>query len=553
MIGPLTWSVLAPLGFAVLALLAPRAGGARTARWFALLGSLVPLAVGAAALASFADQPGADFRLLESHPWSASLGAAWSCGVDGIGAAMLALSGLVCLVATVWAWNETRHPRAYHACVLLLLAAMNGVFVTLDLLVFYVCWEVMLVPMLVLIGIWGGEQRRYAALKFFVYTLAGSVLMLAMLVALWNRTPAGGRVVPVPAATVAALSTDRGATLHGLPLERRDAQPGDAAGATTWQVTVPRGFDLRHLALQWRHWEGERFLGLSLAAFGFLAVLVACLVKVPAVPLHTWLPHAHVQAPTAVSVILAGILLKLGVYGLYRIAWPLFPHQAVVWGPAIAVVGVVGILWGAWVALGQRDLKRLVAYSSVSHMGWCLLGLAGLTVAGATGGMVQAVTHGLGSALLFLLVGVIYDRAHHRDVDGFGGLSAPMPRYAWILLIACLAGAGLPGLAGFVGEFMALGGTFTAGAAFWPVLGVLAALSVVVSAAYMLWSLKRVAYGPLRHPEHAAYPDLGTRELLATVPLVVLIIAVGVCPGPLVDALRPSCEAVVTHVRGALP
>jgi len=499
-IGPLTWSVLAPLAFGALCLLSSKG-----ARWFALLGSLVPLAVGLAALGDFARHPGADFRLVESHPWSADLGAGWLVGVDGIGAAMLALSGLVVAIATISAWNQQRHPRAYHALVMLLLAAMNGVFATLDLLVFYISWEVMLVPMLILIGVWGGEQRRYAAMKFFVFTLAGSVLMLAMLIAMWNALPADHRT-----------------------------------------------FDLRELTAQWRLWEHTLFLGMPLAAFGFLAVLLAALVKVPAVPLHTWLPHAHVQAPTAISVILAGILLKLGVYALYRLAWPLFPAQALHWGWLIGVIGVVGILWAAWVALGQRDLKRMVAYSSVSHMGFCLLGLAGLSVAGATGGMVQAVTHGLSSSLLFLLVGVVYDRAHHREVDGFGGLAAPMPRFAWVLLIACLAGAGLPGLAGFPGEAMALFGAFTAGGSF-PWLGAAATLSVVLSAAYLLWMLKRVAYGPLRHPEHATYPDLDARELAATVPLVVLIVLVGVWPGPLVDALRPSCEALVTHVQGALP
>jgi len=499
-IGPLTWSVLAPLAFGALCLAKDR-----SARWFALLGSLVPLAVGLAALGDFARHPGSDFRLLETFPWSVALGASWTVGVDGISAAMLALSGLVVAIATISGWNQQRSPRAYHALTMLLLAAMNGVFVTLDLLVFYVCWEVMLVPMLLLIGLWGGDQRRYAAMKFCVDTLAGSVLMLAMLIAMWNALPDGQRT-----------------------------------------------FDLRVLTTQWKLWESTAFLGIPLAAFGFLAVLLAALVKVPAVPLHTWLPHAHVQAPTAISVILAGILLKLGVYALYRLAWPLFPAQALHWGWLIGLIGVIGILWGAWVALGQRDLKRLVAYSSVSHMGFCLLGLASLSVAGATGGMVQAVTHGLSSSLLFLLVGVIYDRAHHRNVDGFGGLAAPMPRFAWILLIACLAGAGLPGLAGFPGEVMALFGSFTAGGYF-PWFAVIATLSVILSAAYLLWMLKRVAYGPLLHPEHAAFPDLDARELAMTVPLVALIVLIGVWPGPLVDALRPSCEALLTHVRGAMP
>jgi NADH-quinone oxidoreductase subunit M len=536
-------SVLGPLGLAVLALLLP---ARNAARWLAMLGSVLPLAVGVAALIDFARHPGADFRLQASWSWSAGFGANFAFGVDGMGAAMLALSGLVAAIATIAAWHEQRLPRVYHALVLLLLAAMNGVFITLDLLVFYVCWEVMLVPMLVLIGIWGGEQRRYAALKFFVYTLAGSVLMLAMLIALWNATPAAGRKVTVDGQIVAALSIDGGRTLHGLPAT------ANADAGKSYSITVPRDFDLRHLALQQQAWRDSSFLGLSLAVFGFLAVLVACLVKVPAVPLHTWLPHAHVQAPTAVSVLLAGVLLKLGVYGLYRVAWPLFPSVAIAAAPAIGVVGLVGILYGAWVALGQRDLKRLVAYSSVSHMGWCLLGLASLTTAGVTGGMVQAVTHGLGSSLLFLLVGVVYDRAHHRDVDGFGGLAAPMPRFCWILLVATLAGAGLPGLAGFVGEFMALSGSFRAGNTFaW--LAALAAPSVVLSAAYMLWTQMRVAYGPLRHEEQRLFPDLSPRELAATVPLVLLIVLLGVWPAPLVDALRASCDTLVHQVRSALP
>ncbi len=543
MIGPLTLSVVAPLLLAVLCLVA-KAG----ARWLALAGSVLPLGVGVMALLDFARRPGADFRLTEVLPWSRALGASWNVGVDGIGAAMLALSGLVVAIATIAAWRQTRSPGAYHALVLLLLAAMNGVFVTLDLLVFYVCWEVMLVPMLLLIGIWGGEQRRYAALKFFVYTLAGSVLMLAMLIALWNGTPKEGRAVDVAPAVLAAHSIDHGATLHGLPVTARSAAPSTRAAS----VTVPRGFDLRHLALQWRAWQSQQFLGMSLAAFGFLAVLLACLVKVPSLPFHTWLPHAHVQAPTAVSVLLAGVLLKLGVYGLYRVAWPLFPAEAIAWGPTLGVVAVAGVLWGAWVALGQQDLKRLVAYSSVSHMGFCLLGLSGLTVAGLTGGMVQAVTHGLSSSLLFLLVGVVYDRAHHRRLDGFGGLAAPMPRFAWILLIGALAGAGLPGLAGFVGEFMTLMASFTAGGWF-PALAAAACVSVVLSAAYLLWMVKRVAYGPLRHAEHATFGDCDARELCSTVPLVALLVLVGVWPSPLVDALRPSCEALVQHVRSAAP
>ncbi|MFO1055244.1 MAG: NADH-quinone oxidoreductase subunit M [Planctomycetota bacterium] len=538
MTSPLVLCVLAPAVAAVLAMLAP----SRAARWLALLASALPLLVGTRALLDFARHPGADFRMQASVEWSREFGAAFTVGVDGFGAAMLALTGLVVAIATILAWKEQRHPRAYHALVMLLLSSTCGVFVSLDLLAFYVAWEVMLAPMLVLIGIWGGEQRRYAALKFFAFTLAGSLAMLALLIALWQSTPAEGRAVEVDAATVTAYSTDGGRSIHGLTL----SAPTDSGTRTT---TVPRDFDIRHLALQWRAFETGG--GLSLAALGFLAVLLASLVKLPAVPLHTWLPHAHVQAPTAISVLLAGILLKLGVFGLHRLAWPLFPAQVAAHAVALGVIGVIGILWGAWVALGQGDLKRLVAYSSVSHMGFALLGFAALTGSGLIGGSVQAVTHGLSSSLAFLLVGVVYDRAHHRRIDGFGGLARPMPRFAWLLLIAALAGAGLPATAGFVGEFLVLCGGFTGGGSF-PVLAAIATLAVIVGAAYLLWMVKRVVYGPLRHEQHARFSDCDARELTAALPLVALIVALGVWPSPLVDALRPSAEYLAEHVRSAL-
>jgi NADH-quinone oxidoreductase subunit M len=541
-IGPLGLCVVGPLLLAVACVALPV-----RARWLALTGSLGTLLLGGGALASFVARPGADFRFVEPHAWSATFGATFTLGVDGVGAAMLALSGLVTTIATIAAFGQQRHARVYHALVLVLLAAMNLVFTALDLLVFYVGWEAVLLPMLPLVGVFGGEQRRYAAMKFFVYTLAGSVLMLAMLLLLWNAQPAAGRTIVVPQAVIAAHTEHTPALLHGLPLDA-----SNAAGTAPATVHVPRGFDLRHLALQADTFAQAPFLGTTLAWFGFLAVLLACLVKIPAVPLHTWLPHAHVQAPTAVSVLLAGVLLKLGVYGLYRVGVPLFPTAAAAAAPALGALGLAGILWGAWAALGQRDLKRLVAYSSVSHMGFCLVGLASGTAAGATGGMVQAVTHGLTSALLFLLVGVVYDRAHHRDVDGFGGLARPMPRFAWLLLFGALAGAGLPALAGFPGEFLVLMGAFTANGPF-PAFAAAATLSVVLAAAYLLGAVRRVAYGPLRHAEHGPFADCDRRELAAMLPLVVLIVALGLWPGPLVDALRAPCAAMAQLLEGARP
>ena len=537
-------TVFGPLLLALACLLLPQVSGARHARWLALAGSLVPLVAGLDLLAWFHAEPTAGFRAVTSVPWSADLGTNWTTGVDAFGAAMLALSGLVTLCATLAAWHESRMPRAYHALVLVLLAGMNGVFITLDLLVFYVCWEVMLVPMLALIGIWGGAQRRYAALKFFVFTLAGSVLLLVLLVALWNAVPAGGMAATVDKAVLAAHGTDGGAMVHGLKVTT------DAAGTAV--VLVPRGFDIRHLSLLWRHWADSTFLGMSLSAFGLLAVLLATLVKIPAFPLHTWLPHAHVQAPTAVSVLLAGVLLKLGVYGIHRIGLPFFPLDAVALAPTLGWIGVAGILWASWVALGQSDLKRLVAYSSVAHMGFCILGLATGTAEGMNGALVQAVTHGLSSSLLFLLVGVLYERAHHRDIGGFGGIATVMPRFAWLLLFAALAGAGLPGLSGFVGEFLVLAGSFRSGGAF-AVMGACAAASVILSAAYLLWMVKRVSGGPLVHAHHASFGDIRGAEVASVAPLVVLIVLLGVAPSLLTDALRPCTEALAALLQEVRP
>lgn len=502
MIGPLGFTIVGPLLLATGAMLPPLRNGAR---WLCAFGAAATLGTGLAATLDFAARPGADLRLAEVHAWSRAFGADFALGVDGVSALLLALSGLITLVATISAPRDVARPGPYHALVLVLLAATNAVFCATDLLVFYVAWEAVLVPMLLLIGLWGGEQRRYAALKFFVFTLAGSALMLLLLIALWASTPSDAR----------------------------------------------HSFDLGHLSGLWQTWRDTELYGVPLAAFGFGAVLLACLVKLPAVPLHTWLPHAHVQAPTPVSVLLAGVLLKLGVYGLYRVAWPLFPTVAAAWSPALGGVALAGILWGAWTALGQRDLKRLVAYSSISHMGFCLFGLASGTIAGTLGALIQAFAHGLSSPLLFLLVGVVYDRAHHRDVDGFGGLMAPMPRFAWLLLFGALAGAGLPGLGGFVGEFLAFSGGFTAKAPF-PALAAVALLAVVLSAAYLLSVVRRVAYGPLRDPGHAAFADCTRRELAAMLPLCVLLLGIGLWPAPLVAALRDSCEAWLAHVQGAL-
>ncbi|MCK6487693.1 MAG: NADH-quinone oxidoreductase subunit M [Planctomycetes bacterium] len=550
----LVTAVCAPLvGALLLWLPPPRASWAAglLPRAVALLAMLVSAVAAFALAAGFYATPGADLRGELLLPWYPAWGMALHLGVDGVAASLLALSGLIGVVAVLASAGISNRVRAYHSLLLLLMAGTNGVFATLDWVSFYIAWEVMLIPMFLLIAIWGGEQRRYAALKFLLYTMAGSVLMLVLMLGMHFRTPAEGVRVQVDPAQVEAQARPDG-TLYGLRVE----QVAPAGQPLRYEAVVPRSFDLLHHSLLWNHWRGVALGSWALAGVGFLVLYLAFAVKVPVIPFHTWLPHAHVQAPTAISVILAGILLKLGVYGFYRLAWPLFPAVALDWGFVLGVLGVVNILAAAWIALMQDDLKRLVAYSSVSHMGFCLLGLAAATPAAISGSLVQAVTHGLGSAMLFLLVGVIYDRVHHRRVNGFGGLAGPMPRYAGMFLFACLGAAGLPGLAGFVGEVLVVLGCAQSPAAAWAGhgadafrwLAVAAAAGVIMTAAYLLWMYKRVFTGPVRHDEHRALPDLSAREWATLAPLAVLTLAIGVYPALVTRLVAPGAELLARHL-----
>ncbi len=591
------WFVLLPLLGAGLVVLAPAVRVRATALGVALATALV-----AGLAAVLAGSHGGHAMQLETNiPLIPAWGFSFHLGVDGLSAAMLALCGVIEVIAVLSSWKVDKRPRAYFALLMLLFAGTNAVFVSLDLLLFYVGWELMLIPMYILIAVWGGDQRRYAAVKYVLFTLVGSLAMLFALILLPASVPEEGVLVrvdpyqvvkefefgqvprsaysravyahPVVGNQLSWTLVDRSPTdrdfgrmvvLHSLPVlvrnERgymgatssdlarhynRDRKPFD------YYVLVPRDLNIQHLQLLWPHWATTTFLGVSVAVLGFWCFLLAFAVKVPAIGLHTWLPHAHVQAPTAISVVLAALLLKLGVYGFLRIAWPVFPTAALDAGPLIAMLGTVAILYAAWVALMQSDLKRLVAYSSVSHMGFCLLGLAAVNVSGATGAVVQMVTHGLGSAMLFLVVGVIYDRAHHRRVDGFGGLAKPMPVFAGIALFACLASAALPGLAGFPGELLVFLGAVSSTVADGKVqiLGLVSCLGVIITAAYLLWMVKRVFFGPVRHPEQATWPDLTRREYACLVPLVVLTVAVGVWPQPLIDSITPAAETLVRHLH----
>src|ERR1700704_123495 len=417
------------------------------------------------------DPASADFQFVERHAWIPAFGIQYVVGVDGISLLLLVLTGFLTPLALLGSWESVHtHTRAFYMFVLLLEGAMLGVFVSLDLFLFYVFWDAMLIPMYFLIGIWGYDRRVYAAVKFILFTMAGSVLMLLAILALaWLHSTATG-----------AYSFDL-LTLYGM--------------------AVP---------VQLQFWF-------------FLAFAIAFAIKVPLVPFHTWLPDAHVEAPTAGSVILAGVLLKMGTYGLIRFAFPLFPVAATFFAPYLAVLAVIGIIYGALVAMVQPDMKKLVAYSSVSHLGFVVLGITAVNVQGVQGAVYQMLNHGVSTGGLFLIVGMLSDRRHTRLIAEYGGLKKVAPHLVAAFLIITLASIGLPGLNGFVGEFLILLGVFR-----WnPRMAAFAATGVVLSATYMLWMFQRVNYGPVTE-KNAGLADMQPREWVILAPIVALTILMGV-------------------------
>ena len=436
------------------------------------------------------DAAEAGFQMVERATWIRSLGISYALGVDGVSLWMILLTTFLFPVAILASWKVDKDVRLYMTSMLVLECGVLGTFVALDLLLFFVFFEAILVPMYLIIGGWGGERRVYAAVKFFLYTMAGSAFLLAAILYLYARS--GG--------------LEGGATFY-LP-------------------------DLMQLELP-----------VGTARWLFLAFLVAFAVKVPIFPLHTWLPDAHTEAPTAGSVILAGVLLKVGAYGLIRFNLALFPEASRHFSDLISVLAVIGIVYGAVVALIQTDIKRLVAYSSVSHLGFVVLGVFAFTNQGVTGGVLQMVNHGLATGALFLLVGMVYERTHTRDLDRMGGLASVMPWLSGAFLFAVFASAGLPGLNNFVGEFLVIVGSFSANMAF----GAVASVAVVLGAIYLLWSYQRMAYGPVRE-EHRSLPDLTVREVAVLAPVLALLLVFGVYPKVLIDRIEPTTEAVVRHV-----
>ncbi len=451
------------------------------------------------------------YDLVVRRSWIPSFNIQYYLGVDGISLSLVVLTGLVSVLACLASWNIDKQVKGYFALYLLLVASMMGVFISLDLFLFYVFFEVMLLPMYFLIAIWGGPRREYAAIKFLLYTLFGSVFILVAILILYFWTPVG---VTVP-----------GFTAHSFDLVKLT----EIASQTSYY-----GYDVQTIV--------------------FILFFVGFIIKLPSFPFHTWLPDAHVEAPTPISMILAGILLKIGGYGLIRLAWPLAPAGAYYWSYFVAALGVFSILYGALVAMAQTDFKKLVAYSSVSHMGYVTLGLAVMNLNadpryyayGVNGAMFMMLAHGITSAGMFFLVGVIYDRAHTRDLNKLGGLNNIMPLYGAISYIIFFGSMGLPGLCGFVAEVFVVLAAFNYSIP----LAVLAAAAVILTAGYILWTVQRVFLG--KSETWKGLPDLNLREIFIAVPLVVLTIAMGILPQPLILSwMSPSVDRMADGVMTA--
>jgi NADH-quinone oxidoreductase subunit M len=517
----ISWIVFLPLIGMLIMAFVPAGRGDRAIRSISLATSFIVFLLStwlvvefyrlpAPVRASFIGLSGAQFpagasSLFETRAaWIPAFNVWYHVGVDGLSLILVFLTGLLSFLAVFAAWNIQKNVKGFHMMYMLLVTGMMGVFVALDLFLFYVFWEIMLLPMYFLIGIWGGPRKEYAAIKFFLYTLAGSVLMLLAIIVLYMK-----------------YST----------------------------FSIP---ELIHL---------QPFRdSLLVAHLLWLGFFIAFAIKIPMFPFHTWLPDAHVEAPTAISVILAGVLLKMGGYGILRINFPMFVESTGHFIGLIALFGVINIIYGAFCAMAQTDFKKLVAYSSVSHMGYVLLGMAALNGEGMNGAVFQMFNHGLSSAMMFLVVGVIYDRAHHREIERFGGLGLQMPRYLTLSIIAFFASLGLPGLSGFVSEIMVFLGAFRSNstAAFpqaWQwvlsmkVLTIIGSLGVVLGAAYLLYTIQRVYLGPSK-PEYAGFPDLKWNEYASLVPLGALAIVLGILPGLALNIFAPAMNSMLSLWAG---
>ncbi len=489
-----SWPILSVVTFLpiagalFIAFLGDDEAGVRNARWVALWTTLITFAISLILIWRF-DLTSSDFQFLEKWPW---LGGAitYSMGVDGISLPFVILTTGLMPISILASWTSVqRSVRAYMMAFLVLETLMVGTFCALDLVLFYLFFEGVLIPMFLIIGIWGGPRRVYASFKFFLYTLAGSVLMLLAIMAMYWQ----------------AGTTDIPTLLHHA---------------------FPR----------------------SLQTWAWFAFLASFAVKMPMWPVHTWLPDAHVEAPTAGSVILAAILLKMGGYGFLRFSLPMFPQASLELAPLIYALSVVAIIYTSLVALVQEDVKKLIAYSSVAHMGFVTMGLFAMTAQGVAGGIFQMISHGIVSAALFLCVGVVYDRMHTREIAAYGGLVNRMPIYAFAFMVFTLANVGLPGTSGFIGEFLTLVGTFRVNN--W--VATLATLGTILSAAYALWLYRKVIFGRLTKPSLMHIKDVGWREILVLAPLVVLTIVFGIYPKPVLDVSAASVSQLIDNFQHAV-
>jgi NADH-quinone oxidoreductase subunit M len=491
-VGLLTAVVFVPAAAALLLLLVPR--GQEVLLRAGALGAAVLTFLLSVPLWVRFDGDSPDWQFEEFLKWMPGLGVGYHVGIDGISVLLVLLTTLLTPVALLSAWHAIEdRTKEFVVAMLLLETGMLGVFVALDLFLFFVFWEAMLIPMYFIIGVWGGAQRVYAAVKFVLYTMVGSALMLVAILVLYY-------------------------------------QHGAATGVYTFDVPTLSRFVIAPGLAQ----------NLMFLAFG-----LAFAIKVPLFPFHTWLPDTHVEAPTAGSVILAGVLLKMGTYGFLRFCLPLFPDASLEFGPVVYALAVVGIVYGALVSTVQPDLKKLVAYSSVSHLGFVMLGLFTLTPQGLVGAIIQMVNHGLSTGALFLMVGMIYERRHTRLIADFGGLWAVIPAFSALFMIVCLSSVGLPGLNGFVGEFLILVGAFQVNA--W--LAAAAMTGIIFAAVYLLWMYQRVVFGELRHEENRRLRDLTPREWALLAPVLLLIVWIGVYPKAFTARTEATVQALIAQVE----
>jgi len=490
----LTITTFLPLAGVGFLLLGGRSIRDDASRAVALVATLATFLVSLVVFGKF-DPATPGFQLMEQATWVGSLGFGYLLGIDGISLWLVLLTTFLFPVSVLASWKIDRDVRLYMMALLVLETAVIGTFLALDLLLFFLFFEALLVPMYLLIGGWGGRRRIYAAVKFFLFTMAGSAFLLVSILFLFGEA-------------------------------------SDALGRGT--------FDTRALT------QLATTLPVATARWLFLGFFVAFAVKVPLFPLHTWLPDAHTEAPTAGSVLLAAVLLKVGTYGLLRFNLSLFPEASRYFADLVSILAVIGIVYGAAVALIQTDIKRLVAYSSVSHLGFVVLGIFAFTQQGVAGGVLQMVNHGLATGALFLLVGMVYERTHTRELDEMGGLASVMPWLTGAFLFTTFASVGLPGLNGFIGEFLVVVGTFAVNV----VYGSVAVLAVVLAAIYLLWSYQRMALGPVRE-EHRHLPDVSLREATVLVPVLALLLVLGVYPKLVTETIDPVTEAVVARVAPA--